>query len=81
MSPPGSDELQPQFMGDLSTLPPHAHGNRSLTWWGMMGMIAIEGTAFVLAVATYFYLANQSTIGRRISCCPIYCRASCQFVR
>jgi len=60
MSPTGSGELQPQFMGDLATLPPHAHGNRSLTWWGMMGMIAIEGTAFVLAVATYFYLANQS---------------------
>jgi cytochrome c oxidase subunit 3 len=60
MTAPGHDELPPQFMGDLSGLPTHGHGNRSLTWWGMMGMIAIEGTAFVLAIAAYFYLANQS---------------------
>jgi cytochrome c oxidase subunit III len=52
-------ELPPRFMGDLAHLPPHAHSHRSLTWWGMMGLIAIEGTAFVLAIATYLYLANQ----------------------
>jgi cytochrome c oxidase subunit 3 len=54
------DPLPPQFMGTLAFLPPHAHGNRSLTWWGMMGLVAIEGTAFVLAVAAYFYLAAHS---------------------
>ena len=52
--------LAPQFMGDLSHLEPHGHGSRSLTWWGMMGLIAIETTAFVLAGVTYLYLANQS---------------------
>lgn len=49
----------PQFVADLSVLPRYAHGARSLTWWGMMGLIAIESTAFVLAVGTYFYLMAQ----------------------
>ncbi|MFL6620235.1 MAG: cytochrome C oxidase subunit III, partial [Povalibacter sp.] len=54
------DDLPPrQFVGDLSQLPSHAHSHRSLTWWGMMGMIAIEGTAFALAIAAYLYLANH----------------------
>jgi cytochrome c oxidase subunit III len=54
------DELPPrQFVGDLSQLPQHAHSHRSLTWWGMMGMIAIEGTAFALAIAAYLFLANH----------------------
>jgi cytochrome c oxidase subunit III len=52
--------LPPKFMGDLSHLPPHGHSHQSLTWWGMMGMILIESTAFLLAGATYLYLANQS---------------------
>ncbi|HEY4368714.1 MAG TPA: cytochrome c oxidase subunit 3 [Steroidobacteraceae bacterium] len=51
--------LTPDFMGDLSRLEVHGHGPRSLTWWGLMGMIAIEGTAFLLAGATYLYLASQ----------------------
>jgi cytochrome c oxidase subunit III len=49
-----------EFAGDLSQLPTHGHSHRSLTWWGMMGLIAIEGTAFVLAAASYFYLATHS---------------------
>jgi heme/copper-type cytochrome/quinol oxidase subunit 3 len=54
------DELPPpQFMGDLSQLPHYAQSHRSLTWWGMIGMIAIETTAFALAIATYLYLANH----------------------
>lgn len=60
MSHDPRDPLPPQFMGSLAFLPPHAHGNRSVTWWGMMGVVAIESTVFVLAVATYFYLATHS---------------------
>jgi len=59
-SPRDNEPLPPQFMGTLAFLPPHAHGNRSLTWWGMMGLVAIESTAFVLAIAAYFYLATHS---------------------
>ena len=50
----------PQFMGDLSHLDPHGHGRRSLTWWGMMGLIAIEGAVFVLAGVAYLYLATHN---------------------
>jgi heme/copper-type cytochrome/quinol oxidase subunit 3 len=49
----------PQFVVDLSVLPKYGHGARSLTWWGMMGLVAIESTVFVLAVGTYFYLMAQ----------------------
>jgi cytochrome c oxidase subunit 3 len=49
----------PEFVVDVSVLPKYAHGARSLTWWGMMGLVAIESTVFVLAVATYFYLMAQ----------------------
>jgi cytochrome c oxidase subunit III len=55
-----NEPLPPKFMGSIAYLPPHAHGNRSLTWWGMMGLVAIEATAFVLAVAAYFYLASHT---------------------
>lgn len=48
-----------RFVGDLSALPPHAHSHRSLTWWGMMGMIAVESTVFVLACASYLYLSSH----------------------
>lgn len=48
-----------QFVGDLAELPSHAFGHRSLTWWGTIGFMVIEGTAFALALATYFFLISQ----------------------
>lgn len=54
--------LPPKFMGDLSHLDPHGHSHRSLTWWGMMGMVAVEATVFALAAAAYLYLANHSRL-------------------
>jgi len=41
---------------DVGSLPPGAFGSRSLTWWGTMGIVAIEGTAFAIAIGAYFYL-------------------------
>ena len=41
---------------DVSGLPTYAFGARSLMWWGTAGLIAIEGTVFVLGIAAYFYL-------------------------
>lgn len=49
---------QPQFTTDLAPLPTHAFGHRSLTWWGIVAFFLIEGTAFALAIAAYFYLMN-----------------------
>jgi cytochrome c oxidase subunit 3 len=45
---------------DVSGLPSYRYGHHSLMWWGMMGLIAIEGTVFVLAVMAYFYLWSQA---------------------
>ena len=41
---------------DLSDLPTFAHGPRSPTWWGTLGFVALEGTAFALAAGSYLYL-------------------------
>jgi cytochrome c oxidase subunit III len=49
----------PRFSGDLSRLPSHAFGHRSLTWWGIIAFILIEGGFFALAIAAYFYLMGQ----------------------
>ena len=49
----------PRFTGDLADLPTHAFGHRSLTWWGTIGFMAIEGTAFAIAIAAYFILMSQ----------------------
>ena len=47
-------------MIDVAALPPGAFGYRSLMWWGTMGMVLIEGTAFALAIAAYFYYATRT---------------------
>jgi heme/copper-type cytochrome/quinol oxidase subunit 3 len=44
---------------DVGPLPTHAFGHRSIMWWATMGMIAIEGTAFALAIAAYLYLKGR----------------------
>jgi len=45
---------------DVSNLPSYRYGHHSLMWWGMMGLIAIEGTVFVMAVMSYLYLWSQA---------------------
>jgi cytochrome c oxidase subunit III len=44
---------------DVSHIPDHAFGSRSIMWWSTMSIIAIEGTVFVLAIASYFYLQGN----------------------
>jgi cytochrome c oxidase subunit III len=51
--------VQPQEAVDASQLPSYAFGHRSLMWWATMGVVAIEGTVFVLAAVAYFYLRTQ----------------------
>ena len=41
---------------DVSNLPAYAFSHRSLIWWGMLGIIMIEGTMFAVLIASYFYL-------------------------
>lgn len=47
---------------DVAGLPTVVFGHRSLMWWGTLGVMAIEGTVFALAIMAYFYLrAHQET--------------------
>lgn len=41
---------------DVHDLPEHVFGSRAPIWWGTVGLMAIEGTMFGLALATYLYL-------------------------
>jgi heme/copper-type cytochrome/quinol oxidase subunit 3 len=45
---------------DVSALPAVAFGHRMPIWWGTLGFMVIEGSAFVMAVATYFYIVSQN---------------------
>jgi heme/copper-type cytochrome/quinol oxidase subunit 3 len=47
---------------DVSGLSDHAFGSRSIMWWATMGIIAIEGTVFVITIATYFYLQGNEPV-------------------
>lgn len=44
---------------DVSALPPGAFGSRTLAYWGTLGIIAIEGMAFALAIGAYAYLVTR----------------------
>jgi cytochrome c oxidase subunit 3 len=48
-----------RFEGDLADLPTHAFGYRSLTWWGIIGFMVVEGMFFALAFATYFFVLDK----------------------
>jgi cytochrome c oxidase subunit 3 len=46
-------------MLDVSGLPPVASGPRATIWWGVLGLLLIEGTMFAILAATYFYLKQN----------------------
>jgi cytochrome c oxidase subunit III len=52
-------KVQPSFARDVAELPTHAFSYRSLTWWGLIGFMVIEGSAFLLTIAAYFFLMSQ----------------------
>jgi heme/copper-type cytochrome/quinol oxidase subunit 3 len=43
---------------DLSSLPMHGSGSASVTWWGTLGFMLIEGSGFALTIGIYFYLES-----------------------
>jgi cytochrome c oxidase subunit 3 len=45
---------------DVVDLPRAAFHSGSLIWWGVSGMVVIEGTMFALCFATYFYLQSAN---------------------
>jgi heme/copper-type cytochrome/quinol oxidase subunit 3 len=53
------ERVEPAVL-DVSKLPNVVFGTRSITWNGVVGMMAIEGTVFFLMIAAYFYLHSRS---------------------
>jgi heme/copper-type cytochrome/quinol oxidase subunit 3 len=51
--------LQPRFTDDLSGLPTSKFGPSSLTWWGIIGYMVIEGMGFALMFAVYLFLMGH----------------------
>lgn len=46
---------------DVRNLPDHGFGTRSVLWWATLGIVLIEATVFILAIASYFYLQGNET--------------------
>lgn len=44
---------------DVSDLPTAAFGSRDPLWWGVILLMAIEGTMFLLLIASWFYLRDD----------------------
>jgi cytochrome c oxidase subunit III len=49
-----------QEVVDVSELPTYVYGHRGVIWWGTVGMIAIEATAFALAIFAYLYIRSRA---------------------
>jgi len=43
---------------DLAPLPLHGFGTASVTWWGTLGFMLLEGSGFALVIAIDLYLAS-----------------------
>jgi heme/copper-type cytochrome/quinol oxidase subunit 3 len=52
--------VKTEVAADVSTLDTHATGPRTLTWWGTLAFMTLEGAGFVLAAGAYLYLMSQS---------------------
>jgi heme/copper-type cytochrome/quinol oxidase subunit 3 len=46
---------------DVSELPDHGFGTRSIMWWATLCTIAIEVTVFIVTIGSYFYLQGNET--------------------
>jgi cytochrome c oxidase subunit III len=44
---------------DVSELPPIKLGYEATIWWGVIGLLMIEGTMFAILAAAYFYLKQN----------------------
>ncbi|MEK9282831.1 cytochrome c oxidase subunit 3 [Bradyrhizobium sp. ISRA442] len=53
--------MKVQVVADLSKLPMHGLRTASVTWWGTLAFVLIEGTGFALTIAVYFYLMNLAS--------------------
>ena len=50
--------MKTRVVADLSDLPLHGMGSASVTWWGTLGFMLLEGSGFILVIAVYLYLQS-----------------------
>lgn len=48
--------MKTRIVLDVAPIPDHSFGTRTLTWWGTVGFMSLEGMGFALAVGSYLYL-------------------------
>jgi heme/copper-type cytochrome/quinol oxidase subunit 3 len=58
----GGRVMKERVVADLARLPLHGMGSASVTWWGTLAFMLIEGTGFALAIAVYLYLLSVAAI-------------------
>jgi heme/copper-type cytochrome/quinol oxidase subunit 3 len=49
----------PEFARDAASLPGDLYSYKSLTWWGVIGYMVIEATAFALLIGAYFFVMSR----------------------
>lgn len=54
--------MRERIVLDLARLPLHGFGPASVTWWGTLAFMLIEGTGFALVIAVYLYLMSLAPI-------------------
>jgi cytochrome c oxidase subunit 3 len=58
--------MRERAVADLAARPLHGRLSSSVTWWGTLSFMLVEGTGFALVLAIYFYpasLASEWPIG------------------
>ena len=48
--------MRPHVVLNVAPLPENSFGSRTLTWWGTIGFMALEGMGFAIAIGAYLYL-------------------------
>lgn len=54
--------MRERIVLDLGLLPAHGMGTASVTWWGTLAFMLIEGTGFALVIAVYLYLMSLAAV-------------------
>lgn len=54
--------MRERIVLDLGRLPLHGMGTASVTWWGTLAFMLIEGTGFALVIAVYLYLMSLAAV-------------------
>jgi cytochrome c oxidase subunit 3 len=49
--------MRTRVEADFANLESHGRGTQSLSWWGTMAFMALEGMGFVLGIGVFLYLA------------------------